>query len=118
MTRLLPSGRSISAWLVKPLLFTSLVMLAVFLVSSDPPPASASPCSGYYSAVSPPTTIRIYHNNPNRGADYQLYTRDFKTYVKESLPWEWDPDWLDPSLQAGAMSVRNYAWFWVNNWRK
>ncbi len=89
----------------------------VMFIRPHAEPAIAAGCSGYYSDVNPPSTIRIYHNNPLKGPDYQIYTRDFKTYAKESHPHEWNSGWAIGSLQAGAMAVRNYAWYWVNRWR-
>jgi len=70
--------------------------------------AVTASCSGYYSDVTPPPTIRILYNN-------QVWTRDFKTYVKEVLPREWVVGWKLESLQAGAMAVRNYGWYAVNH---
>lgn len=67
-------------------------------------------CSGYYSDVAPPSTIRIL-----RTSDSTMVTRDCRTYVKEVLPNEWIPSWNESSLQAGAMAVRNFGWWWVNN---
>jgi len=93
-------------------LFTAVIV--VVFSAKHPSPSYAS-CSGYFSDVTPPQTIRIYHNNPLKGADYQIYTRDFKTYVKESLPLEWDVGWQQASLQAGAIAVKQFAWDWVNN---
>jgi hypothetical protein len=76
-----------------------------------PAPQGAQPltsCSGYYSDVTPPPTIRIYDVLSGT-----IVVRDFKTYVKEVLPNEWIPSWGSQSLQSGAMAVRNFGWWWV-----
>ncbi len=39
---------------------------------------------------------------------------DFNSYVKHVLPSEWYGSWPSESLQAGAMAVKTYAWYWVN----
>ena len=72
-------------------------------------------CTGYYSNATPPGTIRVYHNNPDTGGDYQIHVVAFKDYVKQVLPSEWYASWEMAALQAGAMAVRNYGWYWVNN---
>jgi hypothetical protein len=80
-----------------------------------PGPRPAASCSGYYSNVMPPPTIRVYHNNPETNGDGNIHTVDFKTYSKHVLPREWFATWPMASLQAGAVAVRNFAWHWVNN---
>ena len=37
----------------------------------------------------------------------------FKTYVKNVLPNEWVSSWPAASLDAGAMAVKSYAWYWA-----
>jgi hypothetical protein len=76
-----------------------------------------SSCNGYYSNATPPSNIIIYHNNPyaNPPPDYQIHNRNFKTYVKEVLANEIPSAWKIEALQANAMAVRNFAWWWVNN---
>jgi hypothetical protein len=90
------------------------VLGASVLISEDATPSLAS-CSGYYCDVVPPSQIRIYHDNPDWNPTYTVWTRDFKTYVKESLAREWISSWPPASLQSGAMAVRNFGWWWVNN---
>lgn len=59
-------------------------------------------------ALVPPDTIRVY-----RTATGQVEVVPFREYVKHVLPSEWIPTWKMSSLQAGAMAVKTYAWFWV-----
>jgi peptidoglycan hydrolase-like amidase len=96
----------------------TIAILAIFAVVvgvASRATRSYASCTGYYSDTTPPSTIRVYHNNPLKGGDYQIYTRDFKTYVKESLPLEWSVGWQQASLQSGALAVKTFAWNWVNN---
>ncbi len=37
----------------------------------------------------------------------------FETYVKNVLPNEWVPSWPGASLDAGAMAVKSYGWYWA-----
>jgi hypothetical protein len=60
------------------------------------------------SALTPPTSIRIYRT---RSATVEVVP--FRTYVKHVLPNEWVPSWSPESLKAGAMAVKTYAWYWV-----
>jgi hypothetical protein len=62
-----------------------------------------------YSDSNPPATIRVY-----RSATGTVDTVDFTFYVKHVLPSEWIPGWLPASLQAGAMAVKTYGWYWTN----
>ncbi len=38
---------------------------------------------------------------------------NFKTYTKNVLPNEWITSWPTESLNAGAMAVKSYAWYWA-----
>jgi len=38
---------------------------------------------------------------------------DFRDYVKHVLPNEWYASWHAEALRAGAMAVKTYAWYWV-----
>jgi len=38
----------------------------------------------------------------------------FKDYSKGVLPNEWDSSWKDESLKAGALAVKNFAWYTRN----
>ena len=56
----------------------------------------------------PPAQIRVY-----RTATGQVEVVPFKDYIKHVLPNEWVSSWASDSLRAGAMAVKEYAWFWV-----
>jgi hypothetical protein len=56
----------------------------------------------------PPTTILVY-----RVASGRVDRVPFKTYVKNVLPNEWFAGWPAASLDAGAMAVKSYGWYWA-----
>jgi peptidoglycan hydrolase-like amidase len=55
-----------------------------------------------------PTTILVY-----RVASGSVDRVAFKTYVKNVLPNEWISSWPSASLDAGAMAVKSYGWYWA-----
>lgn len=78
--------------------------------------------TGYSSQTVPPPYIRvaIRETNPATGKPNATGTVirtdivDFDFYVKHVLPQEWGPSWHSESLKAGAMAVKEYGWYWVN----
>jgi len=64
----------------------------------------------------PPATIRVRVTGSascDTGAPYTVQVVDFKDYVKHVLPNEWISVWDSASLEAGAMAVKTYAWYWI-----
>jgi len=55
-----------------------------------------------------PSSILVYRVSLGR-----VDRVDFKTYVKNVLPNEWVSSWPAASLDAGAMAVKSYAWYWA-----
>jgi len=72
------------------------------------------PESGLY----PPTTIRVGITGQTTCTVpppiQYVEVVDFSFYVKHVLPSEWIGGWPIESLRAGAMAVKTYAWYWVN----
>ena len=62
----------------------------------------------YASSSSLPSTIRVL-----RLSTGTVDTIDFKLYTKRVLPQEWIASWPSESLKAGAMAVKTYAWYWI-----
>jgi len=90
-------------------------MLAAAVLAPMTTPASvtaAAACGTYASETAPPPTIRVY-----RTATGAVETVDFGTYVKNVLSREWISSWTTESLRAGALAVKNYAWYQVIHWR-
>ena len=94
-------------------------LLAAFLatalvapIAAPSPSVAAGECGTYRSETVPPPTIRVY-----RTATGAVDTVDFRTYVKNVLSREWISSWTTESLRAGALAVKNYAWYQVIHWR-
>jgi stage II sporulation SpoD-like protein len=85
--------------------------------------ANSSNCGGYYSNTTPPSSINVleYAQHTSSGApvpntETGVFNVPFETYVQDVLPNEWIASWQPAALDAGAMAVKSYAWYWVNNW--
>ena len=97
--------------------FPGVALAAVLAVGALTPLATspaqaAGECGTYRSETTPPPTIRVY-----RSASGAVDTVDFRTYVKNVLSREWISSWTTESLRAGALAVKNYAWYQVVHWR-
>jgi peptidoglycan hydrolase-like amidase len=55
-----------------------------------------------------PTSILVY-----RVGLGQVDRVAFETYVKNVLPNEWVSSWPSASLDAGAVAVKSYGWYWA-----
>ena len=60
------------------------------------------------TTLTPPATIRVYRNSLDI-----VQVVDFKFYVKHVLPCEWLTQWPVESLRAGAVAVKEYAWYYI-----
>jgi hypothetical protein len=74
---------------------------------SSPPVVQAAACIGWSSATTPPPTIRVLRS----GGVVQLV--DFKTYVKVVMPAEWPSTWPQEVFRAGAVTIKQYAWYYA-----
>jgi hypothetical protein len=77
-----------------------------------PPVVQAAVCTGWSSTTAPPPTIRVL-----RSATGVVQTVDFETYVKVVMPAEWPPAWSMETLRAGAVAIKQYAWYYAMHWR-
>ncbi len=78
---------------------------------SSPPVVRAAVCTGWSSTTTPPPTIRVLRTSgPASG---YIQTVDFKTYVKVVMPAEWSPAWFPEVLRAGAVAIKQYAWYYT-----
>ena len=94
-------------------MLAAITLSAALAPMATPIPASAAgECGIYASETAPPPTIRVY-----RTATGAVDTVDFGTYVKNVLSREWISSWTTESLRAGALAVKNYAWYQVIHWR-
>ncbi|GAB3282363.1 hypothetical protein GCM10027563_12210 [Parasphingorhabdus pacifica] len=88
------------------------------------PRIAAGECTGHDSDLTPPSEIRVLihaeHDSDGWGVDgteIGVRTVPFREYVQDVLPSEWPATWPGESLRAGAIAVKNYAWYWTQNWR-
>ncbi len=88
------------------------VVLGGVLAAGLPPRAYAASCSEWTSHTEPPPTIRVYRHETG-----EVDTVLFRKYTKNVLSREWISSWTRASLRAGALIVRNYAWYQVLHWR-
>ena len=72
----------------------------------------AGGCTGYFSNTVAPATIRV--DNVGTGT---IQTYSFQYYVENVLHPEWPGDSPPEAYEAGAVAVKEYGWYWVNNWR-
>ena len=108
--------------------FASALALAALLLgwssSAGHPPsvrAASGPiravaaCTGWTSLSAPPVTIRVLRTaGPASGT---VQTVPFRSYVYVVMAAEWGPGNPQEALRAGAVAVKEYAWYWAMNWR-
>lgn len=73
---------------------------------------SGPSCTGYSSQSATPSTIRVMVHGRTPTTD-QVVTVPFQQYVENVLPNEWIASWDGAALEAGAVAVKSYAWYWV-----
>ena len=93
---------------------TMLVML-VATVSNAGAARAAEACTGWTSELTPPTTIRVLRTTgPVPGA---VETVDFRSYVEDVLSHEFGARNPRAAVLAGAILVKQYAWYHAMRWR-
>src|SRR5450759_4758242 len=73
---------------------------------------AAAVCTGWSSTTAPPPTIRVL-----RVSTGVVETVDFETYVKVVMPAEWPSAWHQEVLRAGAVAIKQYAWYYTMHYR-
>jgi len=63
------------------------------------------------AAPTTPATIRVYRTHLETPV---VQVVDFKFYCKHVLPCEWLTQWPTEALRAGAIAVKEYAWFYIS----
>ena len=69
-------------------------------------------------SLTPPATIKVarrFPANDPTGVIVAVDTVDFRTYCVRVLSHEWAPPsaFSDEALRAGALAVKDYAWYWA-----
>lgn len=91
----------------------SLVPVSVSISIGHPLLAQAQTKTIYNTAY--PTTIRVAiraNNNPVSPILY-IQTVGFEEYCEDVLPNEWVPGWSSEALEAGAIAVKMFAWYYT-----
>src|SRR5450756_2568473 len=81
-------------------------------VSSPPVVQAAAVCTGWSSTTTPPPTIRVLRTGTG-----VVETVDFMTYVKVVMPAEWPSTWSQEVFRAGAVAIKQYAWYYTMHYR-
>ena len=109
-------------------LLAGLVVLGLALGFAATLPASAVADQAATSAtaaaptvtLTPPATIKVarrFPANDPSGVIVGVDTVDFRTYCVRVLSHEWAPAtaFSDEALRAGALAVKDYAWYWATH---
>ena len=99
-------------WLVRAVVATAIALGAFAVPSGAGPTLAGSTCTGWSSTFVPPTTIRVY-----RSALGRTVTVPFRSYVETVMASEWGPTNPPAALEAGALAVKQYAWYFARVWR-
>ena len=89
----------------------ALVLLAIIVTPTDSAQA-ASTCTGWQSALTAPSSIRVY-----RTALHRTVTVDFKRYVRTVMASEWGHSHPRAALRAGAVAIKQFGWYYAMHWR-
>jgi hypothetical protein len=81
---------------------------------SAPATVAAGSCTGWTSTVVPPPSINVLRTSLGR-----VDTVPFRRYVEFVLAAEWGPGTGQEALAAGAVAVKQYAWYHAlaGHWR-
>ncbi len=79
------------------------------------PVRAASACTGWTSDSVPPTTIRVLRTVGPAAGTVQVVP--FHDYVTVVMAAEWGPSDPAEALKAGAVAVKEYAWYRAMIWR-
>ena len=102
-------ARSYSGALASAGRFAAALAVATLLAipsAAAPEPARAATCTAWTSTIVAPTTIDVY-----RYSKGVIETVDFESYVKVVMAAEWPASWPIETLRAGAVAVKQYAWY-------
>jgi Stage II sporulation protein/FG-GAP-like repeat len=85
----------------------------IFLYSA-PATYATSSCTGWKSTVVPPPSINVLRTRLGR-----VDTVPFRRYVEVVMAAEWGPGTAQEALAAGAVAVKQYAWYFAlaGHWR-
>jgi hypothetical protein len=85
---------------------------ALAFPSAEPVRAGSTTCTGWTSALVPPTSIRVY-----RTALKRTQTVPFRSYVERVMASEWGSTSPAAALRIGAITVKQFGWYYTMHWR-
>jgi hypothetical protein len=88
------------------------IALGALAFPSAEPAQARSTCTGWTSALVPPTSIRVY-----RTATKRTQSVPFRTYVETVMAAEWGATAPAAALRVGAVAVKQFAWYYAMHWR-
>ena len=88
------------------------IALGALAFPSAEPAQALSKCTGWSSSLVPPTSIRVY-----RTATKRTQTVPFRTYVETVMAAGWGSTAPTAALRAGAVAVKQFAWYYAMYWR-
>jgi hypothetical protein len=91
---------------------TAIALGSLAVPTGAGPTLAGSTCTGWTSTFVPPTTIRVY-----RSALGRTVAVPFRSYVETVIASEWGPTNPPTALQAGALAVKQYGWYFARVWR-
>jgi len=109
--------RSRTPWLPPALCAALLLSLIGGAASILAPQAAgaAGTCTGWASDSAPPPTIRVLRTTGPASGTVQVVP--FRDYVNVVMAAEWGPSSPVEALKAGAVAVKEYAWYHAVVWR-
>ncbi len=93
----------------------TLAATAVVLPSATPTVEAAAACTNWKSTYAPPSTIRVLRTYGSASGKVQVVP--FRAYVENVMAWEWPETYPSQALRAGAVAVKQYAWYHARKWR-
>lgn len=108
----MPTSRPgfVRASFARPIIAALALAIAIPL-SASPQTTRAYECSGWNDHVNPPPTVRVLRGNGT------VQTVDFRKYVGIVMAAEWPAFYPLETLKAGAVAVKQYAWYYIMNAR-
>jgi hypothetical protein len=100
---------------------TAVVAASAAAAGAGQPSTGATAAAAVPSTtLTPPATIKVarrFPANDPSGVIVGVDTVDFRTYCVRVLSHEWAPPsaFSDEALQAGALAVKDYAWYWATH---
>lgn len=88
---------------------------AIVATEVAPLETAATTCTGWRSQITPPPTIRVLRTYGPAAGTVQVV--ELRPYVENVMAWEWPSSYPFETLKAGAVAIRQYAWYYAIHYR-